>query len=117
MPILSFQDIINLTEYLYSIDKSSRSQPYVLVLYRESKVKPSQVFVILERKAVPQPSLLKAVDLCYKSYYVFDLDYQPSCNVVWQFLQSMVYNQPGQPHNDCPALRSFRAYYHATKHE
>jgi hypothetical protein len=40
--------------------------------------KPPQAFIIVERNAIQQPTLLKAVDYCFKLFYVLD---PPSCQI------------------------------------
>ena len=36
-------------------------------------VRPEQAFIIVERQAIPQASLLKVVDMCFKLFYVLDI--------------------------------------------
>ncbi|KAJ8047463.1 hypothetical protein HOLleu_06467 [Holothuria leucospilota] len=57
------QIVTNIPKYL---DEVTNRQPYILVL--GEALDPSQVFVIVERKALEQASLLKAVDVCFKLF-------------------------------------------------
>ena len=57
-----FKDMTDLQTYLKGINKEERAQPFVLCLYRESMLLPTQVFVVFERKALARASLLEAVD-------------------------------------------------------
>nr|XP_054773598.1 uncharacterized protein LOC129281710 [Lytechinus pictus] len=100
----------NVTEYLSRIDAVERPQPFIIILYSESVLQPSQCFVVLERHALPQPSLLKAVDLCYKVHFVMDLNYQVDCRAVWKFIEA-IYQQPDvSPQKENSQVRQFRAY-------
>jgi hypothetical protein len=71
---------------------SGTVQPFVLALGDRSG--PSQAFVIIERNAIEFPSLLKAVDCCFKVFYVLDVAYPTNCQIVWEFLQDLVYDMP-----------------------
>ena len=66
----------NLNLFLNSIDRSARPQPFILMI-GGSRLRPSQVFVILERAATEMETLTKAVDYTFKLTYVLDLGYQP----------------------------------------
>ncbi|XP_041463557.1 uncharacterized protein LOC121414444 isoform X2 [Lytechinus variegatus] len=87
-------EVVNIEEYLKSIDGQQCPQPFVMA--RGSKLKPSQTYVIIERHAIETPSLLAAVDLAYKTTFVFDVEYQQHCRQVWIFLQSVVYGMKVQ---------------------
>ena len=66
----------NLNLFLNSIDRSARLQPFILMI-GGSRLRPSQVFVILERAATEMETLTKAVDYTFKLTYVLYLGYQP----------------------------------------
>ncbi|XP_066528826.1 uncharacterized protein [Hoplias malabaricus] len=89
----------NMVEYLRHA-KDTRELPYVLMLGDCSCC--SQAFVIISGEALEQSTLLGAVDVCFKAFYVFDLQYPKQCAPVWQFLQTVVYELPGQ---ESPAIR------------
>ena len=87
----------------------NRSQPFVICLYQESMLIPTQVFVILERKALAKASLLKAVDGCYKLTYVLNIKFQDNCKLAWHFLQHYIYSQ-GRNEQLAASVRAFRSY-------
>ncbi|XP_033111002.1 uncharacterized protein LOC117112054 isoform X2 [Anneissia japonica] len=60
--------IINVQAYVDSINPETHRQPFILAL--GGKVHPSDQFIIIENKVIQQPSLFKAVDVCYKLHYV-----------------------------------------------
>ena len=65
------QDIINMPQYLKEIDTKLHPQPFVLSL-GSADLESRNAFVIMEKQAIPQPSVMKAVDVCYKAHYVLD---------------------------------------------
>ena len=101
------QENISLEQYLKEIDKKSHSQPFILAL-GGSPMSPQQVFVVFERKALQQPSLIKALDVCFKLYFVCDLQYQDKCYGAWEFLEAVVYSMKGNVKSS--AIRDFRAF-------
>ncbi|KAI9534133.1 hypothetical protein NQZ68_016851 [Dissostichus eleginoides] len=78
----------NMVEYLEQA-KSSRSCPFVLLL--EDGMLCSQAFVVISGKAIETETALAAVDTCFKSFYVFDIQYTSQCLPTWQFFQDVVY--------------------------
>ncbi|KAF0685514.1 Uncharacterized protein FWK35_00033976, partial [Aphis craccivora] len=36
-------------------------------------------------------SALKAIDICFKSFFVFNLHYTPQCEQIWYFIQTFIY--------------------------
>lgn len=76
----------NIPKYLEEV---TNHQPYILLL--GSLLEPLQMFVIVERKALEQPSLLKAVDVCFKLFYVLDLKYPWQCATSWEFFQKVIF--------------------------
>ncbi|XP_063955128.1 uncharacterized protein LOC135155733 [Lytechinus pictus] len=107
---LGFIDVQNenlaLDKFLEDIVPESRPQPFILVI--GSLLKPVQIFIIVERRALEQSSLMKAVDTCYKAVYVLDLEYQPQCCGAWEFLQTYIYEMKGAV--KCSAIREFRIF-------
>ena len=66
-----------------------KTQPLILVIGEEAA--PEQVFVILERQTVKCSSLLKGLDLCFKLFYLLDIDYPWECQNLWDFVQKFIY--------------------------
>ncbi|XP_064630382.1 uncharacterized protein LOC135489123 isoform X3 [Lineus longissimus] len=84
------QATTNIPAFLDTVEGSV--QPFILAL--GDRHNPSQSFVVVERNAVEQPSLLKAVDCCFKLFFVLDIAYPASCHIVWEFLQDLVNQLP-----------------------
>ena len=109
----SFLDIKDIMPtYLDTIDESKRPQPYMLVLYSKSVLQLTDVFVIIEKQALQQMSLMKAIDVCLKAHYVLDCKYQAQCSSVWGFFDRCVYGQSGTKteSTSLEILRAFLAY-------
>ena len=89
-----FQVGTNLPDYLHGLEKDGgRKQPFVLLL--GDKLSPSQVFVIIERTALLQNSVLSAVDACFKAFQILNFEYPPACKPVWEFIQHGCFQLPG----------------------
>lgn len=71
------------------LEEVTNTQPYILVL--GSLLEPSQFFVIVERKALQQASLLKAVDACFKAFYVINVNYPWQSKSTWEFFQKVIF--------------------------
>ncbi|XP_063968771.1 uncharacterized protein LOC135157438 isoform X1 [Lytechinus pictus] len=86
---IDFQPIgTNLPQYLDGL-MSKRRQPFVLALGPQKA--PAQYFAVVEGRALKQDSLLKAVDVCFKLFYVLDLEYPSACYTTWEFIQKVLY--------------------------
>ena len=68
------------------LEQTNMEQPFILIL-GESIVRPEQAFVIVERQAMPQASLLKAVDVCFKLFYVLDIAFPWQSLSTWDFFK------------------------------
>lgn len=105
------QENLSLDKFLEDIVPERRPQPFILLT--GSLLKPVQVFMIVERQAFEQSSLMKAVDTCFKAVYVLDLEYQPQCCGAWEFLQTYIYEMEGAV--KCSAIREFRIFETASE--
>ncbi|XP_063960266.1 uncharacterized protein LOC135155266 [Lytechinus pictus] len=105
---IDFQPIgTNLPQYLDGL-MSKRRQPFVLALGPQ-KV-PAQYFAVVEGRALKQDSLLKAVDVCFKLFYVLDLEYPSACYTTWEFIQKVLYQVNAKDRNTSSCVRSLRTY-------
>ncbi|XP_049333160.1 uncharacterized protein LOC111195806 isoform X2 [Astyanax mexicanus] len=99
----------NMVEFL-SEAQGTRPYPFVLALGDDQRC--SQSFVVINGEAMEQSTLIGAVDVCFKAYYVFDINYPRQCSSVWEFLQTVVYELPGQ---ESPSVRLLRAFIFSTQ--
>lgn len=66
----------------------------------------SQTFAIIPGHAIETVSLLEAVDLCFKAFFVFDVQYTKQCLPTWEFLQHAVYQIEGKESSSVKFLRT-----------
>ncbi|XP_078030276.1 uncharacterized protein LOC144466599 [Epinephelus lanceolatus] len=91
----------NMVEYL-----SKTSQPFPHVLCLGDDTTTSQAFTIISGNALESESLLGAVDVCFKAFYVFDLNYTKQCKQIWEFIQHAVYGIEGHESPSVSFLRT-----------
>ena len=73
--------------------KASTPYPYVPALGNDDHLS-SQAFVIVCGHAMENDTLLQAIDVCFKAFYVLDIKYPKQCENVWRF-QNIIYKMPG----------------------
>ncbi|MGH0126762.1 UNVERIFIED_CONTAM: hypothetical protein FKN15_040416 [Acipenser sinensis] len=95
-----------MVEYLQHAEVD-RPHPFVLLLGERHNF--SQAFVIYGQ-ALEQASLLKAVDVCFKAFYCFDISYPKQCSPAWEFLQHVVYEVAGNE-SPSPNVRIKKFYF------
>lgn len=83
---------INMVEYLHEA-KESKPYPHILTLGNDQSA--FQAFVIIAGQALEQETLLQAIDVCFKAFFVFDIKYPKQCEHVWEFIQTVIYEIPG----------------------
>lgn len=76
----------NLPEFLENVVPT---QPFVLLLGERNN--PEQTFVVIERQTVKCVSLLQAVDVCSKLFYLLDVQYPWECQNTWDFFQQFIF--------------------------
>ena len=79
-------------------------QPQVLVL-GDSVTEPQQIFVICHSISYEVPNAMKAVDVCFKMFFAFNLAYPVEVEDVWEFLQLAVYSVHTKYDRPSPAVR------------
>ncbi|KAJ8043406.1 hypothetical protein HOLleu_10472 [Holothuria leucospilota] len=107
--ISSFIDVqpigTNIPQYLEK--RITNKQPCMLIL--GDREEPQGIFVIAERKALPQSSLLKGVDVCFKLFYVLNLQYPWQSATTWEFFQKAIYSLGEANETTSSAVISMRA--------
>ena len=59
---------MDIEEYVRNIDAETHPQPFIVI--RGNKLKPTQAYVIIDRHILTAPTLIKAVDTCFKALFV-----------------------------------------------
>ena len=95
------------------VEQTNMQQPFILIL-QESLLRPEEAFIIVERHAIPQAPLLKAVDVCFKLFYVLDIVFPWQSLSKWEvfFKYSGVWPGRGRGRDTyyiwlCPLPQSF----------
>lgn len=65
-------------------------QPYIIIVGDLKKV--SEVYVCLDDTLYVIDSVLKAIDVCFKSFFVFQLEYPFDSQHIWLLMQKGMYN-------------------------
>lgn len=89
------------------LEEASRS-PFIMVT--GTRDTPNQVFVVVDGQGLEQTSLVKAVDVCFKLFYILDVHYPWQCSVTWEFVQKVLYGiEDKQKRKTSPAVIAMRA--------
>lgn len=103
--IFFFQIGTNITQYLEKRIKNK--QPFTLIL--GDREEQQVIFVVAEKKALQQTSLLKAVDVCFKLFYSLDLHYPWESATNWESFQKVIYSLGEAGETTSPAVNAMRA--------
>lgn len=99
---LNVQSLLELDEKIrqkrnYYSEYSLTLQPLIIRIKNTEK----QFGVYLDKKYYLFKTIQQALDICFKSFFVFDLKYPVECTLVWKFFENYVYkideNDPDQP--------------------
>ncbi|XP_013390018.1 uncharacterized protein LOC106158524 isoform X2 [Lingula anatina] len=96
------------TDLNYHLGKDENGPPHIITIGCSAK-NPTEAFVAFEQNAIKCPTLLKAVDLCFKSFYILDVNYPRECYTVWEFLQTVVYEMGDE--KSSPLIKSLRNFF------
>ena len=66
--------------------------PQIVVLGNKWDLNFRDFLVLFEGKAVKCMNLLEAVDVAFKSFYIFNIEFSNKCFGAWQFLDIAIYN-------------------------
>ena len=82
--------------------------PHIFLL--GERIKPQQIFVVVNSRALEKPSVFKALDTCFKLFYVMDTEYPWQCAITWELIQKIVYQLDDKvSHKTSPAVIAMRA--------
>lgn len=91
---------------VHYLDSETIPDPHVLVLGDKENF--SEVFVVFNGEALEQETLVQAVDLCFKMFYVYAINYPKASAPIWEFLQHAIFKIPGGvPSSHCCLLKNF----------
>ena len=107
--VFFFQCGTSITGYIRERSQESAKrgvtvQPQVLVL-GESIKKIEQYFVIVNDTIYEMDSLVKAIDICYKAVFIFNVDYPVQAYDPWLFIQRGLCSMETPYDNIVPRVR------------
>ena len=88
--------------------ESTKTHPFVMAMGNAQQI--SQSFVIINGQALEQSTLLAAVDVCFKAFYIFDMNYPKQCASTWEFLQNVMFQMEGKEYSARPCLLKSNFY-------
>jgi hypothetical protein len=68
------------------------AHPLIVCKGNLSEFKLEEFFVLLENRAIKVDTLIAAVDLAYKCFYVMNYIFPPVCFGTWQFLDYVIFD-------------------------
>lgn len=77
-------------ELLKKYETKTQIQP--LILISGSILEPKEIVIYFEGIKYRIHSALKAIDICFKIFFVFNLEYPKESLLVWSFIQKYFYN-------------------------
>ncbi|KAM6951105.1 uncharacterized protein FYW47_014625 [Aplochiton taeniatus] len=94
------------TDMVQYLETETIEEPHVLLLGDKNTC--FKAFTVFNREIFEQESLLQAVDVCFKTFFVFDVNFPKAAAPAWEFLQHVVYNVPGgTPSTHCCLLKNY----------
>jgi hypothetical protein len=73
------------------VQESGDMQPRIVAVGARKDLVFNELFVFMCGKAIRCTTILEAIDLAFKSFYVFHVEFPSSCYGAWQFLDYCVY--------------------------
>lgn len=94
------------TEALYKenydakVARESSVPPYITII--GSLLEPKTILCDFENIMYKMHSLPKAIDICFKAYHLFSMEYAPAARLMWQFINKYFYQLKDA--SPCPAV-------------
>lgn len=78
-------------------------QPCMLIV--GTIINPSQIIIYFDEIKYKFFSVIKAIDLCFKIYHVFNIEYPIESLNVWLFIQRYFFNIKSKYDKSCPIIQ------------
>jgi len=62
------------------------------MVFVETDSRMTYFYVVINKFYYKVESALKAIDICFKSFFVFNLNYPIQCEQIWYFIQTFFFN-------------------------
>lgn len=84
--------------------------PHIVTFGEE--LRPTMCYIVIEKKAFLRTSLLKAIDACFKMFYVLDLSFPTKCKRIWELIQDSFFEIGGKSDGAVSnVIRSMRQWF------
>lgn len=85
-----------LEDHLEFLTKQKQAiQPFILAV-GDDIFSIKEIFVYFDGVRFLFPNFLRAVDICYKIFYVFNLDFPKKSEMFWSFIQTFFYKNKSE---------------------
>jgi hypothetical protein len=74
-----------------ALKRKDNQYPEVIAVGTKENLKFDEAFVLFEGKVVRCATILEAIDLAFKSFYIFKIEFPATCFGAWQFLDYAVF--------------------------
>jgi len=68
-----------------------KTQPFILVIGEESQKHIEHIYVVVDSLLLAAHDLKTAIDLCFKCFFVFNLEYTLPSAEFWQFIETILF--------------------------
>jgi len=75
--------------YDAKVARESSIPPYISLV--ADILDPTDIYVDFENIAYRMESLPRAIDICFKAYNLFQIQYSPAARLMWQFINAQFY--------------------------
>lgn len=77
--------------------RSENVQPFIAVI-GPTILKFTDIFIYFDGIKLPFKTFVRAVDICFKIFYLFNLEYPPASCIFWNFIQNYFYQLKTKNH-------------------
>lgn len=102
--LTTFDEQIKLREKII-LDKGDTLQPLIVIVGPETDY---TIYVYVDGMKYFMQSLIKAVDVCFKLFHVFNANYPKTGQLIWKFIERFIYHihTDGDPSKNalCPII-------------
>lgn len=91
-------------------NKSETIQPFILAV-GENVLNITEIFLYFDGVKYPFKNFLRAIDICFKTFYVFNLEYPPASFMFWSFFQHFFFKiEKGKKNLTCSKVHVLAEY-------
>lgn len=89
------QTLQQLEDHIDHLKKRKENiQPFILALADQHFSKFENFFIYLDEVKIEFSNLLRCIDICFKIFHLFNLEYPKASSVFWTFIEMFFYKLP-----------------------